>query len=118
MATNAQTTEGLGESPTTATDAPTETGELLESGGATDETDETDAAPDATPARRRKGLAAAFSVLFGLLLLLGAVAGYLDADAVSKCGECLRSVASSATSTSASLQNATYVEDALRAIAE
>jgi hypothetical protein len=106
MSTNAPRTEGGEETPTTTT-APDESDGLMENADAPDGVDA------ATPTRRRKGLAAVISVLFGLLLLLGAVTGYLDADAMSKCGECLRSVTASA-----SLQNATYADRSLRAIAE
>jgi hypothetical protein len=86
------------------------TGDAIDAVGAT---------VSAAPARQRKGLAAVIGVLFSMLLMLGVVTGYLDAEAMGKCGECLRSVTStsSSPSTAVGLQNASYVDDALRAIA-
>lgn len=70
-----------------------------------------------TSTQRRKGLVAVIGVLCSLLLMLGVITGYLDADAMGKCGECLRAVTSS-TSSMVELQNGTYIDESLRAIVD
>jgi ABC-type histidine transport system ATPase subunit len=65
--------------------------------------------------QRRKSVIAVFALLCSFLLVLGVSTGYLDAESVGKCGECIQSLSSS-TSTSF-LQNDTLTEDALRTVA-
>ena len=60
--------------------------------------------------QRRKTVLGAVALLWSLLLVMGVCAGYLNAESLDKCGECIRSLSASSTS---ALQNDTLSEGVL-----
>ena len=61
--------------------------------------------------QRRKTVLGAVALLWSLLLVMGVCAGYLNAESLDKCGECIRSL--SASPTTSFLQNDTLTEGML-----
>jgi hypothetical protein len=74
--------------------------------------DVVDGALDGLSRRRRKTVLATVALLWSLVLVLGVCTGYLNAESLDKCGECIRSLSTS--STTSFLQNDTLVEGVFR----
>jgi hypothetical protein len=76
-----------------------------------------------TGRRRRQSVVATIALIWSLVLVLGVFSGYLNAESLDKCGECIQSLSTSSPSSSSSsllstsfLQNDTLSEDALRTV--
>jgi hypothetical protein len=71
---------------------------------------EADGADGVFSRHRRKTVLGAVAVLWSLFLVMGVCAGYLNAESLDKCGECIRSLSAPSTSF---LQNDTFAEGVL-----